>query len=583
MRKSYWVLILVALLFSCNKNSRKEEKPNVILIMTDDQGYGDFGFTGNDVISTPTLDALATNNILFDNFHVSPVCAPTRASLLTGKDHLRTGTTWVTHRKEVMRSDEFTLAEMMHDQGYATGIFGKWHNGSQYPNNPMGQGFDEFFGFAAGHWNNYFDTELQHNNEMVPTKGYITDVLTDKALEFIDAHHEGPFFCYIPYNAPHSPLQVPDSYFNKYKSKGLNDKDAAVYGMCENIDDNINRILQHLESIGIRDNTIIIFLTDNGPNGERYNGGMKGWKGSVHEGGVRVPLIISWPGKFNKPAKFDQLTAHIDILPTIADMLGISLPDSLEIDGKSLWPIMNGKTKWNNRSIFTHQVRRNMDTIPGAIRTDSFRFVLYDKSTPELYNMIEDPGQKNNIADENQDIITRLSAEYDLWFQDATSQGVSPEIIEVGHKESKETVVFAPEFQFSGGIIFSKKWGWANDWVTNWSGSGDSLYFRFKVVNPATFEIGITYNCPEEQAGSGIVARIDGYAGNEISIPGFTGDIIPSPDRVPRGEVYEKGWGKLKLGIFELSEGEHTFSLSASFIAARQVGEIKSVYFEEMD
>ena len=222
-------------------------------------------YTTTIVFLPPVLDQLATEGIQFERFFVSPLCAPTRASLLTGRYHLRTGTSWVTHRKEVMRSEEETIAEALKKAHYQTGMFGKWHNGEQYPNHPNGQGFDEFLGFCAGHWNNYFNPHLEHNSSTVQREGYINDIFTNAAIDWIKTQEDQPFFCYLAYNTPHSPFQVPDAYFDKYKAKGLTDKNASVYGMCENIDDNIGRLLSALEQNGQRENTIIIFLTDNGP------------------------------------------------------------------------------------------------------------------------------------------------------------------------------------------------------------------------------------------------------------------------------------------------------------------------------
>ena len=211
-------------IFGCNSHLLSDKNPpNVILIMTDDQGWGDLGFHGNDSIYTPNIDQLARNSARFERFYVSPVCAPTRASLLTGRYHLRTGTSWVTHRKEVMRQQEITIAELLKREGYSTGCFGKWHNGEQYPNDPIGQGFDTFVGFKAGHWNNYFNTTLSHDEESLETSGFITDVLTDAAIQFMEENQNDPFFCYIPYNAPHSPFQLPNKYFDKYKVLGLTD------------------------------------------------------------------------------------------------------------------------------------------------------------------------------------------------------------------------------------------------------------------------------------------------------------------------------------------------------------------------
>ncbi|GMV94078.1 MAG: hypothetical protein AMXMBFR82_38560 [Candidatus Hydrogenedentota bacterium] len=298
-------------------------RPNILVILTDDQGWGDIHSHGNDTIVTPVLDRLASEGARFDRFYVSPVCAPTRAAFLTGRYYLRTGVDGVTHREEVMRSEERTLAEVLKDAGYATGCFGKWHNGAQYPNHPNGQGFDEFFGFCAGHWNNYFDTTLERNGNPVETKGYINDVVTDAALDFIDAHADAPFFCYVPYNTPHSPFQVPDRYFDPFKEQGLDDTLACVYGMVKSIDDNVGRLLDRLESHGLADDTIVVFFGDNGPNSERYNGGMLGRKGSVHEGGVRNALFMRWPGHIPPGTEVKPIAAAIDLLPTLAELADV--------------------------------------------------------------------------------------------------------------------------------------------------------------------------------------------------------------------------------------------------------------------
>ena len=333
MRTFLAVVLIVGLLVSVTGEQVSGEprprasRPNVLLIMTDDQGWGDVRSHGNDKIDTPVQDAFAAQAARFERFYVSPVCAPTRASLLTGRYHLRTGTAWVTRGLETMRCEEVTLAEILKQAGYATGCFGKWHNGAHYPHHPNGQGFDEFFGFCAGNWNNYFDTHLEHNGKSVTTGGFITDVLTDAAMAFIEEHKDRPFFCYVPYNAPHGPFQVPDRYFEKYKKRGLDDKTAAVYGMVENVDDNLDRLLHKLDELKLTDNTIVLFLTDNGPNGKRYNGGMKGTKGSVDEGGVRVPLFIRWPGQINPGITVKPIAAHIDLLPTIVELCGVSMPD----------------------------------------------------------------------------------------------------------------------------------------------------------------------------------------------------------------------------------------------------------------
>ena len=334
--------------------------------MTDDQGWGDVRSHGNPLLDTPVMDALARESARFENFYVSPVCAPTRASLLTGRYSLRTGTQWVTYGLETMRPEEVTLAEIFRDAGYATGLFGKWHNGSHYPSDPIGQGFQTFVGFAAGHWNNYIDAPLVANGRTIQTEGFITDVLTDSALAFIDRHRAEPFFAYVPYNAPHSPFQVPDRYFDAYTARGLDAKSAAVYGMVENLDDNLGRLLDRLDALGLTDDTIVVFLTDNGPNGERFNGHMRGIKASVHEGGSRVPLFVRWPGHIDPASGVREIAAHIDLLPTLAELAGIALPDGLALDGVSLANALLGRSPGPDRPDALHAplLWRRVATLP---------------------------------------------------------------------------------------------------------------------------------------------------------------------------------------------------------------------------
>ena len=361
---------------------KAQTAPNVILIMTDDQGFGDITSHGNLKIKTPNMDKIANEGARLDNFFVSSVCAPTRASLLTGRYHIRSGVLSVSKKLDVMRSEEVTIAEIFKKNGYKTALFGKWHNGYHYPNTPNGQGFDEFLGFCGGHFPNYFNPTLEHNGEEIETKGFITDILTDKALDWITENKDDPFFCYIPYNAPHTPYQVPDSYFEKFSKKGFDVKTATLYSMIENLDDNIGRILKTMTYIGIDDNTILVFMTDNGPNSaHRYNAGMKGHKAQVDEGGERVPFFIRWKDKIPAGLMSSQISAHIDILPTLVDICDLSLPENLKLDGVSLKKtIFNDQEPFFDRMLFSHRYHGNeLEPTKGAVRTQQFRYILDPK------------------------------------------------------------------------------------------------------------------------------------------------------------------------------------------------------------
>jgi arylsulfatase A-like enzyme len=418
------LLLCAVLTFNADRAAAQQAartaRPNVLLIMTDDQGWGDLRAHGNEQLDTPTLDKLAAEGAHFERFFVSPLCAPTRASLLTGRYSQRTGALWVTRGYETMRADEVTIAEALKPAGYETGIFGKWHNGAHYPYDPRGQGFDEFFGFCGGHWTNYFDTQLQHNDRMTLTKGYITDVLTDAAIKFIEQNRQRPFFAYVPYNAPHKPLQLPDRYFDKYKRRGLDDNLASIYGMVENIDDNVGRLLRKLDELRLAENTIVVYLHDNGPNGQRFNGGMKGVKGQVHEGGVRSPLFIRWPGQLKAGLNISQIAAHIDLFPTLLDLCGVAAPKNLQVDGASLAPLLKGKTQqWPDRMIFTYHFPNpdNARRGPGAVRTQQYRLVITDKGA-ELYDLLADPRQHQEIAAAHPEVVARLRSAYEAWWQD---------------------------------------------------------------------------------------------------------------------------------------------------------------------
>jgi len=552
------ILFLAAL--SC---TRPATPPNIVLIMSDDQGYGDFGFTGNPYISTPNLDQLKHEAVYFDRFYVSPVCAPTRASLLTGRYHLRTGTSWVTHGKEIMRPEERTIAESLSDHGYATGCFGKWHNGEHYPQNPNGQGFDTFFGFCAGHWNNYFDPRMEYNGVEVHTKGYITDILTDSALQFIQQNREQPFFCYVPYNAPHGPFQVPDRYFDKYKRMGLNDKDAAVYGMCENIDENVGRILAKLDELGLEENTIVLYLTDNGPNGHRYNAGMKGIKAHVDEGGVRTPLLMRYPGVLPAGDTIRGIASHIDLLPTLHGLAGLTFTPKFPLDGIDLSSYLASGMEIPDRQIFTHQVHREVRPTPASVRTPQYRLVVKN-GEPELYDMLADPGQHTDIAREMPVITAALADTLAKWFK-VVSQGVpyNPPV-PVGYEAAPWVVLTAPEATLAGNIQFKGEMGWANDWLIGFGPGNGSATWDIDVIQPGVYALSALIACDTPSNGDIITVHCGGQVVDlQLESP-YDAPKTEVYDRVPRTEVYERTWPEIPLGTLQLEKGPGKVVLSFS-------------------
>jgi len=545
--------------------------PNVVLILTDDQGWGDVGFNGNPLIHTPTLDRLAAESTVMNHFYVCPLSAPTRATLLTGRYHLRTGVSGVGKGLENMSPQETTLAKIFRSNGYATGCFGKWHNGAYYPLTPNGQGFDEFLGFCCGHWPAYFDPPLQHNEQMVTSKGYITDIFTDAALAFIEKNKDKPFLCYIPYNAPHTPYQVPDSYYDKYKNiKSQRPGDqaglAAVYAMVECVDTNIGRVLDKLDKLGLRENTIVIYMSDNGPMGpQRYNGNMRGHKGQVFEGGVRVPCVISWPGKI--PArKVDEPAAHIDIWPTLKELCGLKGESAFPLDGISLATrLLGGDPVPRQGPIYTHKRDAGLNYYDGAARTQDERLCVFPDGCM-LFNITKDPSEKNDIYNAKDPRHQALFAQYMSWYKEA-SKGVGLwENVPVGYDESPQVRIAAPEGKMEGGL---KCHGPVNqNWVRNFKTEKDALRYTLTVVAEADYEIALEYANPEDNP----QARFTVTLGDEklsAPIPVFHTKQLPAPDRIPRKEAYLQTWGRLSLGKVHLKKGTVPLTLYATNINNR--------------
>jgi len=570
------ILVLVCGMLPSLGQQQRLNKPNVLIILSDDQGYGDLSLHGNPSIKTPVLDRLARESARFDRFYVSPLCAPTRASLLTGRYHLRTGTVSVSQGLEIMQSSEVTLGEVFKSNGYKTGLFGKWHNGQHMPNHPMGQGFDEFFGFCGGHWSNYFDTELEHNGKKVLTKGYITDILTDNAIGFIEANKDKPFLCYVPYNAPHSPHQVPDVYFDKYKAKGLNDELASIYGMVESMDTNIGRLLQKLEDTGLSEETIVIFLTDNGPNGVRFNGGMKGIKGSVDEGGVRVPCFWRWTGSIT-PLNVKTPGAHIDILPTLMELCGLTNVKTKPLDGVSLASALYGKSTQTQRKLFTHVAFPQLPIVsyPGAVRDYPYTLIVGNQSA-KLYDIRQDSAQQQDMTKDYPQIASKLMKDYEDWFAEVT-QEIKPVTVIPLSPLSSHFELPTYEAAFTGNLRYQEGHGWVHDWLVNWTAPSDSIYWEVNSPAKQYYTVYLNYTCPADQVGSDIQvsAGSDRFV-QRISIA-FDPPYITSPDRVKRKEAYEKTWKRVKVGSLLIPEGQTRITVTAPRIVRKEVAEIKSI------
>lgn len=572
-----------------------EPNPNILLIISDDQGYGDFSIHGNRHLQTPHIDNLAEESVRFDRFYVNSICAPTRAALLTGRWPLRTGCHGVTRNAEAIRISEVTMAEALHHGGYRSACIGKWHNGEQYPFTPMGQGFDESFGFNNGHWNNYFDPVLLRGSQPEQTKGYITDVLTDEAMKFITANQRQSFFCYLSYNTPHSPYQVPDKYFDKFKSKGIDDTLAAFYGMCENIDDNVGRLLAHLESLELADDTIVIFLTDNGGTVgvKTYNAGMLGGKTSVHEGGSRVPLFVRWPSANWQPHVVKPIVSHIDLFPTLLDLCGVKSPTGPKVDGITLRPLLEqvDSSAWPQRTLFTHNPIDKTNKFPGAVRTDRYRLVREIKgpaggskaksndasATPwQLYDMQADPSETNDIAAVQPDIVKQLSEQYDAWFADISRGGLQRFSLPVGHQQHNPVELHAPQAYFDEPLRYAAGSGAANDWLIGWTDAKAKVWFEIDVTTAGDYDIELAFACPTSDAGSRLRISV-GSQSFETVIPAAPAKEIPLPHRDDKSRYRNREWATMNAGTVKFSTGPHKLVIEPLSMPGTQVMEFKHV------
>jgi len=528
-------------------------RPNIVLILTDDQGYGDVSCHGNPVLKTPNMDRLASSGVEFTRFYVCPVCAPTRGGLLTGRWPLRVGPWGVTQGQETMHAEEVTLAEMLRSAGYHTALFGKWHLGEHYPFVPHAQGFEQFLGFRTGHWNHYFDSPLELNGQPKQVQGYISDALTDAAMDYIRAHREDPFFVYLAYNAPHAPYQVPAKYADPFLKAGVTEPTASVYGMIENLDENIARLLQHLESLNLREKTLVIFLTDNGPNGDRFTSGLRGRKGSVYEGGCRVPSFWSWPGQLPAGRQIEQISSHVDVVPTLLKLCQVEPPRDVKFDGRdlsSLWSATPGV--WEERFLYTHRESgANPSAMyPGAIRSQRYNLV----NGTELYDLQADPGEQKNVALEHPELTARLRAEYERWYRDVTKEkAFLKRPIPVGYAEENPVLLPATQSRFTRPLRFRGKNGFAHDWLVNWTSAEGRVSWDLNVVQPGDYEVTLGYRC--EIPGGQVKATLGGHS--LIGRQSETGPLIQANphDRVPRTEVPSATFRELKLGTVTLPAG----------------------------
>lgn len=485
MKVQYFVVfVLFSFIFS-NVHAKSPEKslsgtkPNIILVMTDDQGLGDFSFTGNEIVKTPNIDNFAKNSIRFNDFQVSPTCAPTRAALMSGKSPFKVGVTHTILQRERMALNVHTLPQNLQSAGYKTGLFGKWHLGDDEEYLPQARGFDEVLMHGAGgigqtnlgdfppnKQNLYFNNVLLHNETIVQTEGFCTDLFFTSALSWIKKQHSAktPYFAYVSLNAPHAPYIAPDEYKKRFLKAGYDEKTAGRYGMIENIDDNVGRLILKLKEWGALDNTLIIFMTDNGmsmpamvKDGKKiipYNAGLKGRKNSAYQGGTYVPMYWQWKGVLDKNIDINNLTSHIDLYPTLTELAGVTLPKTMQkLDGRSLLPLLNNANPaWEDRKLFIHIGRWTKGQREAAkygkyaVRTEQWRLV----NNNELYDVNVDRGETNNLAATHPKIVKSLRLAYEQWWDSTLPLMVNEDLPKIKMADYPLAIRYKKQLEKSG-------------------------------------------------------------------------------------------------------------------------------------
>ena len=573
-------------------------RPNVVILLADDAGWGDYSFNGNHQLATPNIDSLAKTGAHFDRFFVQPVCSPTRSEFLTGRYHRRLGVYGVSTGQERMNLDEKTFADSFKAAGYVTGIFGKWHNGSQWPYHPLARGFDTFWGYTSGHWGEYFDAPLENNGVMKPSKGYIVDVLTDKALQFIDHNKDKPFLCYVPFTTPHSPFSVPPEDWNRFKDKPItqtatNPKDEeadatrCVWAMLENQDRNVGRILAKLKKLNLENDTIVVYFSDNGPNTSRWTGGMKGKKAMTDEGGVRSPLFIRWPGKIAAGSQVKPIAGAIDLSPTLHALAGVKRVGDKPQDGRDLTPLLNkgSDADWAPRYIFNSWANNV------SVRTQTHRL----DNGGNLFDMIADPGQTTPIQAKQPELAKELTAAVADWRKElgiatpAAGKGkgkaangpgnaVDPRPLAIGYREFPITMLPARDGEPRGEMLRSGK-APNSSYFVNWTKLTDSAVWNIEVVNAGTYVVALDYTCPKADIGSKVELSFEGITLKGVVAEAWDPALITDQDVVPRGtgESLMKPFHTMILGEVRLEPGKGELKLRATGIPGKSVMELRRV------
>ncbi len=560
-----WALVSGTVLAASQAPSKQ---PNIVLIVTDDQGWWDVGAHGNPDIDTPNLDRLASEAVELTRFYVQPVCAPTRAGLMTGRHYVRTGLYNTRFGGDTLHLNEVTVADELRHAGYRTGLFGKWHLGEYRPFHPDLRGFDESIYFTAGHVERYWEPDLLlASGSPVRVRGHITDILTEAASTFVRSRDGRPFFLLLTYNVPHSPLLVSDALHEKYLKRGVDSRDARIYGLVEQCDAAIGRLLDLVESEGLFDDTVVLFMSDNGGVSRHFRAGLRGGKGSVYEGGVLSPFFARWPGRFAAGRKIGARGSHLDLFPTLLEIAGRAVPPDLELDGKSLLPLLSGKTEASPHSRLFHIWDRFSPTLGSRWAVAGPRFKLVGE---ELYDLESDPGEEHDISAQRPDLVASMRKEFADWLAEASSgQTFEPVPVPVGHA-LEDPVDLYPSWARHKGRHASVTQPYHRDpaapaplgarpveeatvytfgayyWdtISGWREPGDSVRWRIDVAEAGDYQIALVYGCDLGDAGGEFELSVGGRS--------LRGAVRPTAGR-SFYESHDLGTLRLPEGVSDLT------------------------------
>lgn len=566
LRPLLCILALCAALVTPAPTRAGDRPPNILFLLTDDQGWPELGVHGNKDLDTPNLDRLAAEGVRLSRFYASPVCTPTRAALMTGRYPQRTGAIDTYLGRDTLAADEVTVAEVLKKAGYRTGQFGKWHLGRYARYHPQSRGFDDYFGFwQYGFINRYFDSdELFEGLTPVITAGYVTDVLTDRAIRFLEENRSRPFFCYVPYNAPHSPHLAPDPLVAKYLRRGLKLADAQIYAMIDSIDQNIGRILGAVDRLGLRENTLVVFMTDNGFVSSHFTAGLRGRKTSVFEGGIRVPLIARWPGRIPAGKVVDTPAQHIDLFPTFCEAAGAPLPAGRRLDGVSILSLLrNAGGPHPHRYLFHQWTRTRPDPNENwAVHEGSLKLangLLYDLST--------DPGEKTDLTSKMPAKARELRAAFLDWFADVTrGQAYERVPIEIGRPDENPVEIDLSWADPKGGVKPRYR-HYNRDFTEDWSKPGDALAWKVDVVRDGRYEVVLEYGCLPSDAGGRY----------RLTLGQSTLEATTEAGGGPNAYVSRRA------GVMKLKRGPGTLEMAAVTVPGKSLMELHRVWLRRLE